>query len=128
MLHHLELWVADLQQSKASLGWLLQRLGCTVLDEWAHGVSYGRDGFYIVVESGPDVLPGRHQRCAAGMNHLALSVPTAEFNQVTEDALKHGFTLLFADRHPFAGGSEHRAAYLEDAAGFEVELVAQDPR
>ena len=36
----------------------------------------------------------------------------------------HGWTLLFRDRHPYAGGREHYAAYLENAEGFEVELVA----
>jgi len=39
-------------------------------------------------------------------------------------AVEHGWTLLFPDRHPYAGGQEHYAAYLEDADGFEVELVA----
>jgi hypothetical protein len=34
---------------------------------------------------------------------------------------------MFADRHPFAGGPQRGAAYLENAAGFEVELVAADP-
>ena len=31
---------------------------------------------------------------------------------------------MFADRHPYAGGPEHYAAYLESGEGFEVELVA----
>jgi hypothetical protein len=39
-------------------------------------------------------------------------------------AQAHGWRLLFADRHPFAGGREHYAAYLENPDGFEVELVA----
>jgi hypothetical protein len=30
---------------------------------------------------------------------------------------------LFQDRHPYAGGPEHYAAYLEDEQGYEVELV-----
>jgi hypothetical protein len=34
---------------------------------------------------------------------------------------------MFADRHPRAGGDQHYAAYLEDADGFEVELVAPSP-
>jgi hypothetical protein len=37
-----------------------------------------------------------------------------------------GFTLLFADAHPHAGGQTHYAAYLEDQAGFEIELVADE--
>jgi len=28
------------------------------------------------------------------------------------------------DRHPFAGGPDHRAAFLEDGERFKVELVA----
>jgi hypothetical protein len=34
---------------------------------------------------------------------------------------------MFADRHPYAGGPEHYAAYLESGEGFEVELVASGP-
>ncbi|WP_343047992.1 hypothetical protein [Cellulomonas humilata] len=45
---------------------------------------------------------------------------------LVRDAPAHGWSLLFADRHPYAGGREHYAAYLEDAQGFEVELVASD--
>lgn len=43
---------------------------------------------------------------------------------MTAEALERGWRLLFADRHPFAGGPGHRAAYLENGEGFEVELVA----
>ena len=31
---------------------------------------------------------------------------------------------MFPERHPYAGGAQHYAAYLENADGFEVELVA----
>jgi hypothetical protein len=40
-------------------------------------------------------------------------------------AAGYGWRLLFADRHPFAGGPNHYAAYLENEDGFEVELVAR---
>ncbi|MEV4066827.1 hypothetical protein [Nonomuraea dietziae] len=35
----------------------------------------------------------------------------------------HHARLMFADRHPHAGGPAHYAAYLENEQGFEVELV-----
>jgi hypothetical protein len=35
-----------------------------------------------------------------------------------------GWSPLFADRYPRAGGPDHYAAYLENDDGFEVELVA----
>ncbi len=53
---------------------------------------------------------------------------THELDALVTDAGAHGWRLLFADRHPYAGGPEHYAAYLEDAAGFEVELVAEPPQ
>jgi hypothetical protein len=31
---------------------------------------------------------------------------------------------MFPERHPYAGGGQHYAAYLENDDGFEVELVA----
>jgi hypothetical protein len=31
---------------------------------------------------------------------------------------------MFPDRHPFAGGDTHYAAYLENEDAFEGELVA----
>ena len=45
---------------------------------------------------------------------------------LAEQAPAHGWTLMFPDRHPHAGGERHYAAYLEDMDGFEVELVATD--
>ncbi|WP_219817000.1 hypothetical protein [Arthrobacter sp. GMC3] len=44
---------------------------------------------------------------------------------MTDEAMNHGWTLMFADEHPHAGGTGHYAAYLENADGFEVELVAE---
>jgi hypothetical protein len=44
---------------------------------------------------------------------------------LVERAAKRGWTLLFPERHPYAGGPQHYAAYLEDRDGFEVELVVE---
>jgi hypothetical protein len=35
--------------------------------------------------------------------------------------------LLFADKHPYAGGEDHYAADLAIADGYEVELIANQP-
>jgi catechol 2,3-dioxygenase-like lactoylglutathione lyase family enzyme len=124
LLHHVEVWVTDLAASEASLGRLLVRLGCTESARWATGVRYDLGSTYLVIESGPDVT-GPHERRRAGVNHLAFHAGTsADVERLTHAALADGWTLLFADRHPFAGGPDHVAAYLADAAGFEVELVA----
>ncbi len=127
MLHHLEIWVDDLAASTASLGWLLSRIGYQIQSQWANGISYEFGDHYIVLESGPDVLHQRHERRSPGLNHFAFSLPNAEdVEAVVAESMQHGFTLMFADKHPYAGGPDHYAAYLEDNAGFEVELVAVD--
>lgn len=123
-LHHVELWVTDLTAAEATLGRLLVRLGYTESRRWATGVRYDLDATYLVLEAGPDVV-GPHARTRAGLNHLAFHAGTPEeVDALTLAAVADGWTLLFPERHPFAGGPQHRAAYLADDSGFEVELVA----
>lgn len=95
------------------------------LDSWATGASWTGSGGYIVIEAGPDVVPAEHERRRPGLNHLAFGAGTpAEVDLLVRRAASHGWTLMFPDKHPHAGGAEHYAAYLENADGFEVELVA----
>jgi len=124
-LHHVEVWTGDLPAAEASLGWLLERLGFPRRESWQDGASFGSETFYIVLESGPDLAAGTHERRRPGVNHLAFHAGLrADVDLLALRAASHGWSLLFADRHPYAGGPEHYAAYLENAEGFEVELVA----
>ncbi len=124
-LHHVEVWTKDLPAADASLGWLLERLGFPRRESWKNGASFGSEEFYVVLESGPDVAADGHDRRRPGVNHLAFRAGSrADVDLLVRRAASHGWSLLFADRHPFAGGPEHYAAYLENAEGFEVELVA----
>src|SRR5690606_11450663 len=80
---------------------------------------------YVVVEQSPALTGSGHDRRAPGLNHLAFHLQGhALVDDLAATAVEHGWTLLFPDRHPYAGGQEHYAAYLEDADGFEVELIA----
>jgi catechol 2,3-dioxygenase-like lactoylglutathione lyase family enzyme len=129
-LHHIELWVPDLARADRSWGWLLGRLGAQPFQSWAQGRSWrwgeGPGSVYVVVEQSPALTGHRHERRSPGLNHLALWAGSADdLDALVAEAPAHGWTLLFADRHPFAGGPDHRAAYLEDADGYEVELVAE---
>ena len=40
----------------------------------------------------------------------------------------HGWQPLYHDRYPHAGGPAHYAGWLENAAGFKVEVVADEAR
>lgn len=124
-VHHIELWVPDLAAAEAGWGWLLGELGHVPYQRWAHGRSWRRGDGYVVVEQSPDLVPGAHERRRPGLNHLAFHVADREtLDALVARAPGHGWRLLFPDRHPHAGGDGHVAAYLEDAAGYEVELVA----
>lgn len=125
-LHHVEIWVDDIGQATREWGWLLGRLGYRLGDDWGHGQAWELGSLYIVIEAGPDVLPGRHERRRAGLNHLAFHAGTPEeVEAVVAEAGGHGWSLMFADKHPYAGGPGHHGAYLESGEGFEVELVAR---
>ncbi|GAA2637709.1 hypothetical protein GCM10010399_83690 [Dactylosporangium fulvum] len=125
-LHHVELWVPDLTRAVAGWGWLLPALGYTLFQDWPAGRSWRLGHTYVVVEQSPDLREGAHERRRAGLNHLAFHVAGRDrLDALVAEAAQHGWRLLFADRHPYAGGPGHYAAYLEDPDGFEVELVAE---
>jgi catechol 2,3-dioxygenase-like lactoylglutathione lyase family enzyme len=124
-LHHVEVWVPDLDRATVSFGWLLGALGYTVFQDWPAGRSRRLGDTYLVLERSPALTADHHDRCRPGLNHLAFHVAgRAEVDAPAAEAPAHGRHLLFPDRHPHAGGEEHYAAYLANEDGFEVELVA----
>ncbi|WP_353650745.1 VOC family protein [Nakamurella sp. A5-74] len=124
-IHHIELWTDDLAAGEVSWGWLLGALGWTVGDRWTGGVSWRHAaGPYLVLEQSSAVQPGGHDRMRAGLNHLAVTCASHdELDALRVDAVPHGWSELFADRYPHAGGRQHTALFLENAQGFEVEIV-----
>jgi catechol 2,3-dioxygenase-like lactoylglutathione lyase family enzyme len=126
-LHHVELWVPDLDRAVACWGWLLGELGYEQFQDWEGGRSWRAGPTYIVVEQSPAMTSSKHERCHAGLNHLAFHVNGRDsVDRLVAAAADHGWTLMFADKHPYAGGQDHYAAYMENADGYEVELVASD--
>ncbi|MEU8297863.1 VOC family protein [Micromonospora sp. NPDC048909] len=124
-LHHVELWIPDLAPATHSWGWLLGELGWTPFQEWPAGRSWRLGPTYLVLEQSPAMSDGRHDRLAPGLNHLAFHAgPPAAVDRLVDAAPGYGWTLLFPNRHPHAGGPQTYAGYLSDGQGYEVELVA----
>ena len=124
-LHHIELWVPDLPRAITSFGWLLNALGYAEYQSWEAGRSWRLGATYIVVEQSPALTATHHERLRPGLNHLAFHVAdAATVDALAAEATANGWRLMFADRHPHAGGREHYAAYLENDDAFEIELVA----
>ncbi len=124
-LHHVELWVPDFARATDEWGWLLSSLGYESFQTWPNGGSWKQGATYIVVEESPALSARIHQRTAPGLNHLAFHAGTADrVDALLKEGVEHGWKALFADKYPHAGGAGHYAAYLENSAGFEVELIA----
>lgn len=127
-LHHVELWVPDLSGAVGPWGWLLGELGWVPYQRWALGRSWRHGRTYLVLEESPARSGPVHDRLAPGLNHLAFTVGGRdEVDRLAAAAPEHGWALMFADRHPHAGGPDSYAAYLEDGWGYEVELVSEPP-
>ncbi len=126
ILHHVELWVPDLERAVAEWGWLLGELGYGAFQGWDAGRSWRLGDTYIVVEQSTAMLDDGHNRLRPGLNHLAFHAGSpAVLDVLMTRALTHGWTPLFAEKYPHAGGQRSYAGYLANSDGFEVELVAQ---
>lgn len=76
----------------------------------------------------PALTAARYDRCRPGLNQLAFHVEdTATVEKLAADAAQRGWSLLFPELHPHAGGTQHYAACLANIDGLEAELVAFNP-
>lgn len=126
--HHVEVWVDDIGGARGPWAWLLERLGFALAHEWPEGSSWEAGGAYLTLTESPNLTDPRHDRRRAGLNHLAFHGGTrAEVDALIAGAPLHGWSALYADRYPYAGGPDHYAGWLENADGFKVEVVATPP-
>ncbi len=108
-VHHVEPWVPDLHRAAAEWGWLLAELGYLPFQDWANGRSWRLGATYLVVEQSPALTATEHDRQRPGLNHLAFHAGDRENVDALADAgPAHGWTLVFTDTHPHAGGQDLR--------------------
>lgn len=123
--HHVEVWVADIAAARAEWGWLLGRLGFVRESAWPEGESWSAGGAYLTLTTSPNLAATEHDRRRPGVNHLAFHGGNpAEVDAILADAAAAGWRPLYADRYPYAGGPDHYAGWIENTAGFKVEIVA----
>jgi len=126
--HHVELWVANLAEARAQWGWLLGELGFVRESEWAEGESWSAGGAYLTLTTSSNLSGGTHDRRSPGVNHLAFTAGSPDrVDEIMARAAEHGWRPLYHDRYPHAGGPDHYAGWLENAAGFKAEVVADEP-
>jgi catechol 2,3-dioxygenase-like lactoylglutathione lyase family enzyme len=95
VLHHLTLWVPDLDRAAPSWRWLLERLGYQLDASIGHLLLVRHpDGFALVLEQSDDMVPGMlHSRFRPGLNHIAFDLPSAAaLAGIVAEAGDHGWT------------------------------------
>ncbi|WP_229939893.1 VOC family protein [Plantibacter cousiniae (nom. nud.)] len=124
-LHHVEVWLADVEAERATWAWLLSRVGFSQESEWPGGESWEAGDTYVTLTASPNLSAESHDRRRPGVNHLAFSGGTQEaVDSIMAAGPEHGWQPLYQDRYPHAGGEQHYAGWLENEAGFKVEVVA----
>lgn len=126
LIHHIEIYVSNLQQSQEFWGWLLEDLGYAPYQEWDKGQSWKLDQSYIVfVQAEDKFLDIAYHRRRVGLNHLAFHASSKEHvDTLTEQLQEKQIPILYKNHHPFAGGPNHYAVYFEDPDRIKVEIVA----
>jgi catechol 2,3-dioxygenase-like lactoylglutathione lyase family enzyme len=124
-LHHVELYAADFDAAVDFWEWFLGELGYELKNEWANGRSWKNDPTYIVLVSA-DTDDRPFDRTAPGLNHLAFHAASRERVDALTEAVRdrEDATVLYEDRHPFAGG--YYALYCEGPEGVKLEVVAPE--
>lgn len=127
MLHHVELYVRDVQRSRAFWTPFMGLLGYTE-DRWSHGVNYrlgDLDPYVSLVGAPPEHLEAGYHRRRVGLNHLALRASSrAQVDAVRRWLVDGGHPLLYDDRFPFATAPGYYAVFCEDPDRIKLEVVA----
>lgn len=126
-INHIEIYVSNLTNSKKFWNWLLvKHLGYKVYQSWSNGISYSiNSNYYIVfVQTSEDKLTPSYNRTHVGLNHLAFSISDIQtLKQIRSELQLKGYTELYADKYPHAGGNDNYTLYFEDPDRIKVELV-----
>ncbi|MHC0035566.1 VOC family protein [Pseudoneobacillus sp. C159] len=126
MLHHVEIYVSNLEKSVLFWDWLLTELGYELYQKWDKGRSWKYEKTYLVfVQAEERFLDIPYHRCRVGLNHLAFHAKTREqVDELTKKLIDKDVRVLYQDKHPFAGGPDYYAVFFEDPDRIKVELVA----
>ena len=126
MLHHVEIYVSDLERSIAFWSPFMQQLGYEA-DRWSEGMNYLKEGeaYFFFLQAPADHVAAGYHRKRIGLNHLAFKGKSrAQVDQVAAWVKENGHTTLYESQYPFASGPNYYALYCEDPDRIKVEVVA----
>lgn len=140
-LHHVEIYVSDIKKTRGFWEWLLcHHLGYEIFQQWDQGISFiptenqgaciagplpPAPPYIVFVQAEERFLNVQYHRCRPGLNHFAFyGRDRHHIDSLTDELRQRGCTILYEDRHPFAGGEDYYAVYFEDPERIKVEVVA----
>jgi len=125
LLHHVEIYVSDLKRSADFWGWFLGRMGYEKIAEWGSGQSWELGETYIVfVQTEDKYKDVPYHRRRTGLNHLAFHAESKQqVDELYNELKERGVTVLYEEKHPYAGGKDYYAVFFEDPDRIKVELV-----
>ncbi len=128
MLHHIEIYVSNLNASHTFWSTILSKIGYTVSDSWDDGFTLkkGEDAYLTFVQVIDKHASNPYHRCGTGLNHLAFKMNGRDaVDALRLHCMENNITCLYEDRYPYAnGGSDYYALFIEDPDRIKVEFVA----
>lgn len=129
IIHHIEIYVSDLKKTILFWEWLLtKKFTYEIYQQWDSGISFKLGETYIVfVQTEKKYLSNPYNRKNTGLNHLAFHCSSKEFvGTLTKELKEKNINILYADKHPYAGGENYYAVFFEDPDRIKVEVVADE--
>ncbi|OFI49310.1 hypothetical protein BG261_01640 [Floricoccus tropicus] len=123
-MDHIEIYVSDLMKTKDFYEFLLvDNLSFEIYQEWSEGISYKKNGFYIVFVQSKN-LDEKYNRTNIGLNHLALNIDShVQLDVLRDRCIEENIVLLYDEKYPYAGGKDHYALFFEDPDRIKIEIV-----
>ena len=128
MLHHIEIYVSNVDVSFPFWSGLLAQIGYKESGKWGDGFTLAneRDAYLTFVQVAESHAFRQYHRCGVGLNHLAFKVNGRDaVDSLRRYCLANGITSLYDEKYPFAnGGTDYYALFIEDPDRIKVEFVA----
>jgi catechol 2,3-dioxygenase-like lactoylglutathione lyase family enzyme len=96
-------------------------------EKWSGGINYLKDGhsYFCFLPAPKEHLEAGYHRKRVGLNHLAFTGKSrAHVDEIAAWIKANGFTSLYDEKYPYAGGKNYYAVYCEDPDRIKVEVVA----
>ncbi len=127
MIHHIELYVSDLERTIEFWTPFMQQLGYED-ERWSDGVNYiaGEEDPYVsILQASKEHLTAGFHRKRIGLNHLAFKARSRQHvDEIRAWLQQAGHTLLYDDLYPYATAPDYYALFCEDPDRIKLEVVA----